>query len=151
MRNTLFNANELYGMIKHSYLNMFPVEPEKYLNNKFTNIYINTINIYLYNKNVPVTITFNDDYLNDNENKAFEDNLIARKNPVKISKLPPEEQESIIDYIDNDLESQLYSIVADMMDMHNWLLLNGYLNTYILDNKKYTYITEKYIKTSSIL
>lgn len=147
MRNTIFNADSLYNMLKDAYLEMFPVEPKKYLNAEFTNIYMNTLNIYYQKKGLPVTITFTEEYINNGKLGNFQDNLAVRKDDNKISQLTKDEQNNINEYIDETLEYEIYSIIEDIKDMHTWLILNDYLSNYEDNNLVYTYITEKYIKT----
>ncbi|HEM8209817.1 hypothetical protein AB6F89_11400 [Providencia hangzhouensis] len=148
MRNTIFNADSLYNMLKDTYLEMFPVEPSKYLHPEFTNIYIHSLNVYYQKRDLPVTITFSEQYLNSGKLGEFQDNIVIRKNLETISKLTADEQDKIIEYVDDTLEYEVGSILQDIKDMHTWLILNDYLSEYEENGLVHTYITEKYIKTT---
>jgi hypothetical protein len=145
MMTLTFDSNTLYTMIREYYLDKFPSFCNYNRITRITNIYTDILTKFLNNNNCPAKA-----YIKESD-FGLRDYYLEKSLDI-ISKIPPQEQDHILNYIDTELNNSLKKIMDDMTDMHQWLILEGYIGECRDGKNKVTlFMTTKFIDKEKLI
>lgn len=139
MNNKLYNANELYVMIREYYMNRFPHSANYDITPQKENIFSDILTQYLYKRGYPANVKIN------NGNFIIARSYSLERAVGELIGMPADKQETIINFIEKTLADDFENLMSDIIAMHRWLVQDGYISKSTSGNKEQLHMTTKFI------
>ena len=139
MINDIYSANELYEMIRNYYIKIFPQECSYKKISEQKDIFTEIFADHMKSDGFPVFVGF--------EPTAFSGpkQYLVEKILEDMVKLPESEQIRIMDFVDVELPRKLNKIMTDIIDMHTWLVNEGYIIKRVENKTTTLYMSTKFL------
>ncbi|MGL6466225.1 hypothetical protein ACSZNP_00510 [Aeromonas hydrophila] len=145
MKNKLCDANKIYEMIRDYYIDLFPHHASYEISPKNKNIFSDILTGFHYKKGFPVAININD------ENYSLARSYSVERVVEDMVGLSREQQNKVIDYVDNILSDDFENLMSDIIEMHRWLVQDGYINKVTAGQKERLFMTTRFIDKKAFI
>lgn len=139
MINDIYSANELYEMIRNYYIKIFPQEGSYEKISEQRDIYTEILADHMKGDGFPVFVGFEPTMLSGPKQYLVEKIL------EDMVKLPESEQRRIMDFVDVELPRKLNKVMTDIIDMHTWLVNEGYIIKRVENKTTTLYMSTKFL------
>lgn len=139
MINDIYSANELYKMIRNYYINLFPQEGSYERISEQRDIYTEILSDHVKGDGFPVFVGFEPNIFSGPKQ------YFAKKILEDMVHLPESEQRRIIDFVDVELTKNLNKVMTDIIDMHTWLVNEGYIIKRVENKTTTLYMSTKFL------